>query len=151
MISRRENVNNGFGMDELNIRLEEMIQQGTSQMTKQKIDEKNAEEVRPLDINVEDSQTSHTTKTYKRESIASRRRNRRAQKPMEVQRYNSTTKQYAIMTLPSGLLLISFILIYLYPYTLIGVVSVFMCLFVGFKYFILWLNELSDEIMKVFK
>eukprot|EP00835_Amoeboradix_gromovi_P000530 NODE_18_length_40692_cov_0.469183.p23 type:complete len:123 gc:universal NODE_18_length_40692_cov_0.469183:12568-12200(-) len=122
-------------MDDLNSRLEAMIHQGTSQVTKSKLDEKSPED------------------EPKRPNISNRRPRRvRKTPPLEVQRYRNNVKtQYAIMTLPSGLLLTSFILIYLYPYTLVGVFAVFMCLFIGFKYFILWLNELSDEIMKMFK
>lgn len=127
-------------MDELNVRLEEMIQQGTSQMSKKKIDEKSV-----------DPEEVFTSDQPYQKSTPQRMRRRRKRQGLEIQRYSNTRKQYSIMTLPSGLLLISFILVYLYPYTLLGVFGVFMCLFVGFKYFILWLNELSDEIMKIFK
>ena len=122
-------------MDEMNLKLEEMIQQGTTQMGKAKLDEK-------IDIKLK-HQTATKTK---------RVRTKRTLRETGIQRYQEPKmKQYAIMTLPSGLFLLSFIMVYMYPYTLMGIFAIFMCLFVGFKYFVLWLNELSDEVMKMMK
>ena len=116
-----------------------MIHQGNAQMGKARVDEK---------MDTIEGTPRRPARQTRKSAVNPKRRNG---VPMAMERYNGMPKQYAIMTLPSGLILVSFILVYLYPYSLMGIVGVFMCLFVGFKYFILWLNELTDEIMKMLK
>eukprot|EP00834_Sanchytrium_tribonematis_P001094 NODE_23_length_42016_cov_0.755803.p32 type:complete len:130 gc:universal NODE_23_length_42016_cov_0.755803:10155-9766(-) len=129
-------------MDELNHKLEEMIQQGTSQMSKKTEGEDQ--------VNVKNVNTiKNETKKEIRFEMKSRRKRRYT---TTIDTYQPRRQRnYAIMTLPSGLFLVSIIMVYLYPYTFMGLFGVFVCLLFGFKYFLTWLNELTDEIIKSLK